>query len=146
MKPPPEKKEPVVAQSVSAAPKGQAFASAEAKIRQMIAAGKDKAAVDAAKDLHKLQRSPASESLLLDAYAARIRSLNDRNLTIDAKALLDSVRERYPAAHDRFRDFGSDGSLQSRMAELVRPLNEPDPDPERLPRGGPSLRSGPACG
>jgi hypothetical protein len=126
---PPEKKEPTLAHGVSAS-RGQDLGSAEIKIRQLIAAGKDKAAVEAAKELHKAHGSPATEALLLDAYAGRIQALSARNLTVDAKALLDSVRERYPAARERFRDLGSDGSYQSRMEEMIRPLNDPNLDPE----------------
>jgi hypothetical protein len=45
-------------------------AGAEASVRQLIANGKYKVAVETAKEIHKAQSTAASEALLLDAYAA----------------------------------------------------------------------------
>src|ERR1035437_11037190 len=69
-------------------------AGAEASVRQLIANGKHKAAVESANEIHKAQATAASEALLVDAYAGRIQSLIDRNMAAEAKALLELVRER----------------------------------------------------
>ena len=55
-------------------------AGAEASVRQLIANGKYKVAVETAKEIHKAHATAASEALLVDAYAARIQSLIDQNL------------------------------------------------------------------
>ena len=101
-------------------------------MRQLIANGKSKVALDTAKEIHKAQGTAASEALLLDAYAARIQSLVDQNLAVEAKSLLDLVRERYPSARERFTDrTGTVGSRTVRLEELVRPLNNADLDAVR---------------
>src|ERR1019366_4206250 len=83
--------------------------------------------VENAKEIHKAQATAASEALLVDAYAARIQSLIDQNLAVEAKALLELVRERYPSARDRLKGRnGSAGMDAGRLEELVRPLNDPE--------------------
>jgi hypothetical protein len=105
---------------------------AEASVRQLIANGKAKVAVEAAKEIHKAQGTAATEALLVDAYAARIQSLVDQNLTVEAKALLDLVLERYPSARERFKErSGPVGTRAARLEELVRPLNDPELGAER---------------
>src|SRR5206468_7592784 len=81
--------------------KEAAFGAAETSIRQLMSNGKHKSALDRAKELHKAHGDAASEALLLEAYSARIQDLIRQNLTAEANALLDLVRERYPAAVDR---------------------------------------------
>jgi len=66
---------------------GLSTAATEASVRQLIANAKSKVAGEAAKELHKAQPTPASEALLMDAYAARIQSLFDQNLAVEATAL-----------------------------------------------------------
>jgi hypothetical protein len=74
--------------------KEAAFAVAETSIRQLMAKGRHKSALDRAKELHKAQGTAASEALLLGAYRVRIQDLMQQNLTAEATALLDLVRER----------------------------------------------------
>jgi len=121
------KKNPPSSGGAAPALSGPASADgAEASVRQSIANGKPKVALEAAKELHKARRTPASEALLVDAYAARIQSLVDQNLTVEAKALLDLVLERYPSARERLSDrSASMGTHAVRLEELVRPLNDP---------------------
>jgi len=96
-------------------------------VRQLIANGKHKVAVETAKEIHKAQATAASESLLVDAYAARIQSLIDQNLAAEAGALLELVCERYPSARERLKGHnGSAGIDAGRLEELVRPLNDPE--------------------
>jgi hypothetical protein len=107
-------------------------AAAEASVRQLIANGKDKVAVETAKEIHKAQGTAASEALLVDAYAARIQALFDRNLGLEAKALLELVRERYPSARQRLNGCGASAKVQAgRLEDLVRPLNDPELSAER---------------
>ncbi len=107
-------------------------AGAEASVRQLIANGKHKVAVETAKEIHKAQATAASEALLVDAYAARIQSLIDQNLATEAKALLELVRERYPSARERLNvRNGSAGMDAGWLEELVRPLNDPELSAER---------------
>ncbi len=98
----------------------------ETSIRQLIANGKSKAALDSAKDHHKAEKTGASETLLVEAYAARIRSLLDQNLVVEAKSLLDLVGERFPSAKGRLEELrllsaARGGSVE----ELLRPLLDP---------------------
>lgn len=101
-------------------------------MRQLIANGKYKVAVETAKEIHKAQASTASEALLVDAYAARIQSLIDQNLPLEAKGLLELVHARYPSARERLKERnGSVGTEAARLEELVRPLNDPELGAER---------------
>ena len=106
-------------------------AGAEASVRQLIANGKHKVAVETAKEFHKAQATAASEALLVDAYAARIQSLIDQNLAAEAKALQELVRERYPSARGRFNGRNGSAETAGQLEELVRPLNDPELSPER---------------
>ena len=81
-------------------------------MQQLIASGDDKAALELAKELHKLSGSNTSEALLVDAYAERIRTLLRRNLTIEAQSLLDMVRQRYPASRARLAEPFVDGQVR----------------------------------
>jgi hypothetical protein len=104
----------------------------ETRVRQLIAAGKYKNAVESAKEIHKAQRTDASEALLVDAYAARIQSLHDQNLVAEAKSLEELVRERYPAVWQRRN--GHDGAALGRAGkydDLLRPLSDPELTEER---------------
>ena len=108
------------------------WAAAEASVRQLIQNGKEKTALDRAKELHKKQHDGASESLLLDAYAARIHSLSRQNLHVEAKALLDLVRERYPGAAIRLATAADSAAAQAgELERLLSPLADPDLPPER---------------
>jgi hypothetical protein len=112
------------------APAGNASA-AETSIRQLIANGKFKTALDQAKEHHKKQADAASQTLLIDAYGARIRSLLEQNLDREAKALMDLVSERYPSAGPVLAAIAA--SLSARtgvLDDLVRPLNDPLLAPE----------------
>jgi len=107
-------------------------AGAEASVRQLIANGKYKVAVETAKEIHKAQSTAASEALLLDAYAARIQSLIDQNLAVEAQALRELVWERFPSARERLNGCNGSGGMDAgRFEELVRPLNDPELSAER---------------
>jgi hypothetical protein len=104
----------------------------EASVRQLIANGKFRTALDNAKEFHKAQHTSASEGLLLDAYMARIQSLLDQNLALEAKSLLDLVRERFPSAAERLDALKAAASAHSGdLAGLLQPLNDPELNAER---------------
>jgi hypothetical protein len=101
-------------------------AATEASVRQLIANGDHKTALERAKEIHKASGTVVSEALLVDVYAERIRSLIRRNLTLEAKSLLDLVRQRYPSAMTRLDELTTPVVPKIRsLAELVRPLNDP---------------------
>jgi hypothetical protein len=107
-------------------------ASFEASVRQLIANGKFKTALENAKEFHKAAHTSASECLLLDAYVARIQSLLDQNLTVEAKSLLDLVGERFPGAKERMESLRMGTSASGGdLSGLLQPLNDPDLTAER---------------
>jgi hypothetical protein len=102
-------------------------AAIEARIRDLITSGDHRNALERAKAVHKSCGTAASEALLVDAYAERIRSLLRRNLTIEARSLIDLVRERYPSARTRLDGLiGHVGERRVSLDDLVRPLADPD--------------------
>jgi hypothetical protein len=104
----------------------------ETSIRQLMAHGKSKTALDRAKDLHKNLGSIASEALLIDAYATRIQSLLDQNLTQEAKSLLELVCGRYPAAKPRLAALSAKSSARAgAMDELLGPLADAELSADR---------------
>ncbi len=104
----------------------------ETSIRQLIAHGKSKTALDRAKDLHKILGSAASEALLIDAYAGRIQALLDQNLTLEAKSLLELVRDRYPSAKARLDALSATSAARAgALDELLGPLADPGLGAER---------------
>ncbi|PYT21984.1 MAG: hypothetical protein DMG57_36870 [Acidobacteria bacterium] len=91
-----------------------------------------KVALDGAKGIHKAQGTAASEALLVDAYAARIRSLLGQGLAVEAKALIDLVRDRYPSARERLEELTASAVARAgTLDELVGPLNDPAISHER---------------
>jgi tetratricopeptide (TPR) repeat protein len=108
---------------------GEAF---ETSVRQLIANGKSRIALENAKQFYKTNPTAASESLLLDAYLARVQALIDQNLASEAKSLLELVRERFPAAQGRLDNLGVAASARAgNLGEVLQPLNDPQLDPER---------------
>jgi hypothetical protein len=108
---------------------GQAF---ETSVRQLIANGKFRTALESAKKFHKDQRTIASECLLLDAYTARIQSLLDQDLAPEAKSLLDLVRERFPSAKERLDGLkAATAARGGDLAGLLQPLNDEALNSER---------------
>ena len=103
----------------------------EEDVRALLAKGKTKPAVELAREIHKRCGWPETEVLLVDAYAARIRSLLKTGLKEEAKALFELVRKRYRSAAARFADVGVLVSASSgNLEELLRPLNDPALLPE----------------
>lgn len=117
---------PTGGQALCAADNPITGSAEETSIRQLIAHGKSKTALDRAKDLHKALGSAASEALLIDAYASRIQALLDQNLALEAKSLLDLVRVRYPVAKSRLDALSATSSARAgALDELLAPLADP---------------------
>lgn len=105
---------------------------AEASVRQLIANGKFKSAVEGAKDNHKAQGTAASEALLVEAYDARIQSLIEQGLVLEAKSLVELVRERYPSARTRLERLCMSAAARAgTLEELLKPLADPELSAER---------------
>ncbi|HTF26485.1 MAG TPA: hypothetical protein VK937_21630 [Candidatus Limnocylindria bacterium] len=103
----------------------------EEDLRALLAKGKTKPAVELAREIHKRCGWPETEVLLVDAYAARIRSLLKTGLKEEAKALFELVHKRYSSAAARLADVGVLVSASSgNLEELLRPLNDPAVLPE----------------
>jgi len=89
--------------------------------------------LDQAKDLHKAHGTSASEALLIDAYIGRVQSLTQTGLSVEANALLNLVRERFPNAKERLAMLSADTLARSgKMDELLAPLSDATLSPERL--------------
>ena len=102
------------------------------RVAQLIALKKSENALNVAKDIHRRCRTTASEALLLDAYGARVSSLIERRLEREATELMALVRERYPGAGGRLREWNA--ALAARRGDLnplLEPLNDPSLPPER---------------
>jgi hypothetical protein len=101
-------------------------AAVETSVRQLIANGKSKTALDRAKDLHKAHGTATTEALLLDAYAARIQALMQQGMAVEAKSLIDLVQERYPSSRARLEALSLSAAARTgTLEELVEPLNDP---------------------
>ncbi|SPF34765.1 conserved hypothetical protein [Candidatus Sulfopaludibacter sp. SbA4] len=112
-------------------PSSNPFAASETSIRQLIANGKTKPALENAKEVHKTHGTRASEELLIDAYTARIQALNEQNLKLEAKSLLDLVRSRFPSAQARIDARIETLTSPARGLEtLVASLTDPELAPE----------------
>lgn len=97
-----------------------------ARVARFIANGDSSSAVEAAKKIHKQYKNPASEALLVDAYIARIPVLIDRNLEVEARNLMEHVRERYPASRERLKEIKALFSVRKgELDALLQPLNDP---------------------
>jgi hypothetical protein len=98
----------------------------------MLARGSTKPALEQAKKIHKEFGTPASEALLLDVYMARIRSLLEHGLAVEAKALLELVEERYPASQNRAAEMSVDVAIrQGQWATILAALDAPGLSEER---------------
>ena len=105
----------------------------ESTVRGLISGGKCKTALEQAKDLHKAHGTPASEAFLIDASIARVQSLNQTGLSVEATALLNLVRERFPNAKEQLAMLNADTLARSgKLNELLAPLSDATLSPERL--------------
>jgi len=121
-----------IRQAVAAGVGQGAQAAAEASVRQLIANGKCKTALENAKENHKALGTQASEALLVEAYAARIEALLQQNLALEAQSLIDLVRQRFPAAQARLEGIGATVAARSGALDtVIAPLADPQLSAER---------------
>lgn len=96
----------------------------------LLAGGDARGAVEAAKEIHKRLKSAHSETLLVEAYGARVRALFDSGRPAEGRALREMVRERYPGSSGRIKDIGS-APREASVEALVTPLADLALAPER---------------
>jgi hypothetical protein len=106
---------------------GHATPEAADRVRELIRGRHSKAALQLAKDLHKRETTAESETLLVDAYRARIEDLVNLRMAVEAKALIAIVRERFPAAVSRLAAIEQELCvLEGRLDGIVAPLRDPE--------------------
>jgi hypothetical protein len=92
-----------------------------ATIRERLAAGRSKSALEAAKELHKSSPSSVSEGLLADAYAARVAELSGNGSHKEAEEVLSVARARFPAEAERWIATAKGAALQrGDLTEVLR--------------------------
>ncbi len=97
------------------------------EVGRLLAAGKCKQAVELAKEEHKRQKSPESESLLVGAYLSRIEQFQARGAMEDAGTLLKLVAERFPAQRARLLALEVKAAAAAgKVDEVVAPLGRGD--------------------
>jgi len=103
-----------------------------AVIRELIAARSSKRALDEAKIFHKRAGTAESEAVLFEAYVARVEGLFASGLTQEARALIELVKGRFPAARDCLAALEIDlAARRSDWQVLLRALADPRCSPER---------------
>ena len=103
-----------------------------AEVERWLAQGNSKAALELAKEIHKRAGTAASEALLVKAYGARIRSLLKSGLAVEAQALLDLVKQRYPSAKSALGEVAvAVAAGRHSLDDLLSHLNDPGLGAER---------------
>lgn len=107
------------------APDSSGLAARRSSVEELLARGKTRDAVEAARRLYKETRSVEAEALLVDAYAARIRALLASGLSREARDLAALVAERHPGTRARVMPLvresavRADGDLAPLLTALV---------------------------
>lgn len=104
--------------------------SEAAAVRQLIASGAHKRAVEHAKELLRTLPGAASEALLAEAYIARALAF-EPSMQAEARAILDLVATRCPSARDALAVARRILDVRGgRLDEIVTPLLEEAAAPE----------------
>ena len=102
------------------------------EIRRLISKGKIKSAVNRAKQIHKVMGTEESESILVEAYIARILEMTEKGLTVEAKTLLDMVRKRHHFPDQRLAEIKAVTAVQGGITDaFLAPLNDPSTPSEQ---------------
>lgn len=106
-----------------------------AEVRDLLAGGNAKAAFKQARSVHKKAGTAETEALVLEAAAARARTLLQRGLVHEARSLIELVRREHPAL-EAGRCFEITGlrAVAGDPTSLVAPLADPELPPERRRR------------
>jgi len=105
-------------------PAGPSLEEWRTRIETLIARGKSRDAVEAAKQYLKHTPGPEAEALAVKAYAARIEALQASGLHREAQAIGALVRERFPAHQSQVtvlmrQSEVAAGNFDALLAELV---------------------------
>jgi hypothetical protein len=105
-------------------PSGSGLETWQIRIESLIASGKSRDAVEAAKQYLKHTSGPEAEALAVKAYAARIKALQASGLHREAQAIGALVRERFPAHQTQVavlmrQSEVSTGNFDTLLAELA---------------------------
>lgn len=105
-------------------PSGPGLEAGRSRIESLIASGKSRDAVEAAKQYLKHTPGPEAEALAVKAYAARIEALQASGLHREAQAIGALVRERFPAHQSQVavlmrQSEVSTGNFDALLAELA---------------------------
>jgi hypothetical protein len=105
-------------------PSSPGLATWPSRIESLIASGKSRDAVEAAKQYLKHTPGPEAEALAVKAYAARIEALQASGLHREARAIGALVRERFPAHQDQVavlmrQSEVAAGNFDALLAELA---------------------------
>ncbi len=111
-------------EAVMASPK--TVSEARDSVNAALAAGKQKTAVEIAKEFHASIGSEESRALLLDAYFARVSGMYAKNMPDEARGLMDVVLDKFPEARPRFeallrKSAAGSSSLEALLAPLLNP-------------------------
>src|SRR6266568_122421 len=105
-------------------PSGPGLEVWRTRIESLLASGKSRDAVEAAKQCLKHTPGPDAEALAVKAYAARIEALQASGMHREAQALGTLVRERFPAQQVQVallmrHSEVSTGNFESLLIELT---------------------------
>src|SRR5215467_16084214 len=105
-------------------PAGPGLETWRPRIESLIASGKSRDAVEAAKQYLKHTPGPEAEGIAVKAYTARIEALQASGLHREAQAIGTLVRERFPAHQDQVaalmrQSAVSTGNVDALLAELA---------------------------
>src|SRR6266436_1195918 len=105
-------------------PSGPGLEAWRTRIESLLASGKSRDAVEAAKQCLKYTPGPDAEALAVKAYAARIEALQASGMHREAQALGTLVRERFPAHQAQVallvrQSEVSAGNFDTLLAELA---------------------------
>ena len=103
-----------------------------AEIGSYISENKTRTAVKRAKKIHARVGTSESESLLVEAYAARIKAMRTGGLSTEAEELKALVARRFPTAWNRLASVpAAPGVHGDDLGAIVRPLADADLSSER---------------
>ena len=101
------------------------------QVQRLLTAGKNKQAVELAKEHHKRTNTADSQSLLVQAYLARIEQFNSKGMAQEAQTLLSLVQQRFPNERHRLAGLEIQTAASSgRVSDLLRPLASEQTPPE----------------
>ena len=103
-----------------------------AQVRKYLAHHDTKSAVKQAKRIHGRAPTPDSESLLLDAYQARVEGMHARGLAVEANSLVRMLESTFASAKERFQSTRLRlAAISGDVGKLAAVLGDPQACPRR---------------